>query len=128
MPKKRCKKAECRALIDYSETYCDKHKGTSQQQYNRLKRENNNTLSNGVTEKEIASFYASMSWRNVRKIRLIQDNYICQPCLRNGIVHAADMVHHKIEIRDPNGWQHRLELENLESVNRSCHNKLKHRY
>ncbi|WP_207940158.1 hypothetical protein DOK78_002374 [Enterococcus sp. DIV2402] len=126
MPKRRCEKAGCRKLIDYSKRYCNEHNGSNDKYYNKYKRMSSNLTSNGKTEKEIANFYSSSTWRKVRKLVLIRDSYVCQICLRDGYVHGADMVHHKIELRAKNGWKHRLDMENLEAVNRSCHNQIKH--
>ncbi|MHC5226910.1 HNH endonuclease [Enterococcus sp. LJL99] len=83
---------------------------------------------NGHTNEEIAKFYASAEWRRTRAFVLSRDNYICQPCLLKGYVHEANLVHHKEELRSPNGWERRLDVDNLEAINRKCHNKEKHYY
>ncbi|WP_399533503.1 HNH endonuclease [Gemella sp.] len=37
---------------------------------------------------------------------------------------TANLVHHKVEVRTD--WSKRLEMSNLESVCRNCHNKIEH--
>ncbi|WP_368742259.1 HNH endonuclease [Enterococcus casseliflavus] len=71
-----------------------------------------------------------MRARNGDKIRLavmIRDNYICQKCLREGKIHEGFLVHHKIELRVVGGWELRLDIDNLETINKGCHNKVWHK-
>lgn len=128
MPKKRCLNGSCRELIDYSESYCNKHKKQLDQNYNKYKRNSDTVTTNGKTEKEIADFYNSPLWRRVRRQVMIRDNYVCQHCFRRGILHKANMVHHKIELRSPDGWRYRIDLNELEAINKTCHNEIEHQY
>ena len=126
--KRRCEWGGCRLLVDIGSRYCETHKTESNRDYNKRVRNNEIVQQNGVSNKEIAEFYASTEWRRTRKAVLARDNYICQKCLREeGRVHEANLVHHRIELRSPNGWQLRLDMENLESINRSCHGKVYHK-
>lgn len=67
------------------------------------------------------AFYKSVAWQKARELALVRDSYMCQKCLRNKRVTKANVVHHIKELRDyPNLA---LELDNLESLCHSCHNK-----
>ena len=126
--KKRCAKAGCRELIRLGERYCDKHKNYNDKQYNKQIRHNKALQANGKTNKEIADFYNSRDWKNRREQVLIRDNFLCQNCLRNGVISTATIVHHKRELRAKDGWEHRLEMNNLESICQSCHNHVDHEW
>ena len=125
--KRRCEYGGCRELVDIGNRYCSAHKAQSAREYNKNVRTNNVRQSNGKTNKEIADFYNSKEWRQTRLAVLSRDNYICQKCLREGRVHEGNLVHHIIELRDPDGWEHRLDMDNLETINRSCHGKVYHK-
>jgi len=70
---------------------------------------------------EARVFYKSAAWEKVRKLALIRDNYLCQECLRNGMITKADVVHHIKELKDYPELA--LVLDNLECLCHSCHNK-----
>lgn len=128
-PKKRCNRAGCRELVDFDKGYCAKHLAEKDKGYNKYKRNEDSLLNaNGKTNREITLFYQSSEWRKVREIVLMRDHWICQVCLRKGIVHEANLVDHIIEVRSPNGWSKRLDIDNLEAINRSCHNRKVHEW
>lgn len=70
---------------------------------------------------EIDKIYKSRRWQKVRKIVLIRDNYLCQPCLKRGVIKEANTVHHIEALRDD--LSKAFDLENLESICPACHNK-----
>lgn len=78
-------------------------------------------LNEWIDTNSIYQFYWTKEWRIVRKIRRQKDNNECQRCKREGRYKAADMVHHKQEVR------HRpdlaLTLDNTESLCNACHNR-----
>lgn len=59
-------------------------------------------------------FYATRTWKQIRADKL-RRNPLCEPCLALGVVHAANMVHH----RDRNPLNN--DPSNLESMRMSCH-------
>lgn len=124
--RRRCEYGGCRELVDTGNRYCTAHKAQSAKDYNKNVRTNNVQQQNGKTNKEIADFYKSKEWRQTRLAVLSRDNYICQKCLREGRIHEGNLVHHKIELRDVGGWEHRLDMDNLETINRGCHNMVRH--
>jgi 5-methylcytosine-specific restriction protein A len=64
-------------------------------------------------------WYQTEPWPSTRLAKLAQDP-LCEPCLAEGRVTAAQQVHHKID------WRVRpdlaYDLANLESVCIPCHN------
>lgn len=110
--KKRCNKVGCRELIERTEGYCEEHKGIVDKEYNTYKNR---------YDKEYVSFYRSTSWRKKRKQALVRDNWICKDCEAEGIISIAEEVHHIVETKDD--WSKRLDLDNVISLCKRCHNK-----
>lgn len=72
------------------------------------------------------SFYKSKAWQQCRDSYAASVGGLCQECLKNGLITAGEIVHHRVHlspetIHDP---QVLLSWENLELVCRSCHGKL----
>ena len=78
-----------------------------------------------IIEGRVDKFYKSRLWTNCRKKALERDHYECQMCKKNPKVNKivlANTVHHIKEIRD---YPHlALELDNLVSLCRACHEKI----
>lgn len=72
-------------------------------------------------DKEARSFYKSKAWAKCRVLALQRDNHLCQECFRNKKINNADLVHHIKELRDYPDLA--LDIDNLESLCNSCHNK-----
>lgn len=114
IPKRKCNKINCNELIDFKETYCNKHKeliNQSNKDYERYRTERDKTY---------IKFYQSREWKNTRKSVMLEDG-LCQECLRQGYYKQADVVDHIIELKDD--WDKRLDKDNLEPLCHSCHNK-----
>lgn len=100
----------------YSEDELQHLRKRNTQRYNREVRHN-------AYNTEYTTFYNSTAWKKARKQVLLRDNYMCQHCLAKGVVNDEDLiVHHKIELKQD--WSKRLDMENLEAVCISCHNKI----
>ncbi len=114
---KICAKVGCNKRIDYKDTYCDKHK-----------REVNNTYNDQVRhasefDKKVAKFYASTSYRKLRKKKMLEVNGLCQVCIRlAGIVNTAKIAHHIVPVRDD--FDKRLDDDNIIMICNDCHEKL----
>ena len=67
-------------------------------------------------------FYRSKEWKTLRLQALQRDNYLCQECLKRGVVTPASTVHHIEHLRVNRSKA--LDLKNLETVCTACHNKL----
>ncbi|PXW88809.1 5-methylcytosine-specific restriction protein A [Pseudogracilibacillus auburnensis] len=110
-PLKPCREIGCRNLT--RKTYCkihEKNKGETMRNYNKYGR-----------DPVVDSFYKSRAWQRVRRLAYERDNGLCQRCKSNGHLVKADVVHHIVEVKTD--WDQRLELDNLESLCHSCHNK-----
>lgn len=68
-------------------------------------------------------WYGKGSWKRARMQALNRDHWLCQECLRQGRVRTAKEVHHlkPLELYPELG----LELDNLESLCRECHEATK---
>lgn len=67
-------------------------------------------------------FYYSKEWKALRDKKLSQCGYLCEECSKNGVIKAAEDVHHIIPVKED--WEKRLDIENLMAVCVSCHNKI----
>lgn len=66
-------------------------------------------------------FYHSSDWQAVRQAVLERDHYLCQVCMRRGVVKQATTVHHLIPLRAD--YAKRLDMDNLETICQACHNQ-----
>ncbi|MFD3261866.1 HNH endonuclease signature motif containing protein [Paenibacillus lentus] len=71
--------------------------------------------------KKVNPFYKSTAWRKCRVVILKRDNYLCQPCLKRGVITTANTVHHIKPLEDYPELA--LDEDNLESICPTCHNK-----
>jgi 5-methylcytosine-specific restriction endonuclease McrA len=75
----------------------------------------------GRERDELDAIYSTARWKKCRQYVLIRDNYLCQECLRRGIITQANTVHHIIALRDD--ISQAFDASNLETICLSCHNK-----
>jgi len=108
-PKQPCAYQNCEELTDGS--YCERHRRQVNKEYNRYTRDEDNK-----------SFYNSQAWRRLSRLQL-QREPLCAECMKTGRITPAEITDHIQPIRDGGT---RLDLENLQSLCRACHNK-KHR-
>lgn len=120
MPRKQCAVPHCRNHVPLGTKYCDKHNGYGDREYNRRVRYSK-------PNSKYSMFYHTPEWRNARAIQLYDTPY-CEVCASHGRITQAQMVHHKVEIRTTEGWEHRLDPEYLESICYSCHNAIEHKH
>ncbi|HAC5626866.1 TPA: HNH endonuclease [Listeria monocytogenes] len=73
-------------------------------------------------EAERTKFYKSRLWQKNRYQQLIREP-LCERCKANDIVVQAVIVHHIVDTNTLEGWERRLDPENLESICFACHNK-----
>ena len=77
---------------------------------------------------DVQSFYKTPEWKSARAAYLSAAGYLCERCLKRGLISPATVVHHRIymndeTIKDPalrTGWK------NLEALCWSCH-ELEHK-
>lgn len=68
-------------------------------------------------------FYNTITWQNVRNEIMKRDHYLCQDCLRKGLIVPAEEVHHIIPLTPENIKDEGISLgaDNLISLCRNCH-------
>ena len=69
-------------------------------------------------------FYHWSAWRRIRQLALQRDHYLCQNCLKKGVIKTATEVHHLQPVADHPELA--LELSNLQSLCWQCHEQTKH--
>jgi 5-methylcytosine-specific restriction enzyme A len=87
----------------------------SQRLYDRFRRRRSGS------DREAIRFYDSEAWDRLRQIRLSVNPY-CMICESRGIGEPATIVHHVKDVRTH--WELRLELDNTQSLCRSCHSRV----
>jgi len=105
-----CRKVGCSKLID-APGYCDQHlKSNNSFQYQN----NNKTI-------ESKKFYSSSAWTGKSKQHRA-DEPLCQECLKNNTITAAQMVHHNpdLTVLLKKGLNP-LDDKYLESLCNNCH-------
>ena len=79
---------------------------------------------------DIANYYNSIQWTNLRR-SYIKEHPLCDECLKQGIVKAAEHVHHIIPFMrgstDEERWTLLTDVNNLQSLCIDCHHA-KHRH
>ncbi len=104
--KKPCAYPNCPELTDGR--YCEKHKPQAEREYNRYGRDGDSK-----------SFYNSKAWRRIANAQLKREP-LCAECLKEGRVTPAEIADHIQPIREGGA---RLDMENLQSLCRACHNR-----
>jgi 5-methylcytosine-specific restriction enzyme A len=100
--------ARCGKVISYGHTLCpdcESKRTDNAKQYDRF-----------VRDKRSAAFYHSKQWATLRNITMMQANYQCEVCRKQGKLMPADEVHHIIPIAVD--WSKRLDRANLVCL---CH-------
>lgn len=120
-PQRPCARPGCPQLVTPPQRYCEAHaKAAAHQEAERER-----LYDRQQRDPRVVEFYHSAAWRALRERALVRDAYLCQPCLRERRIARADTVHHIVPIEQD--WSRRLDLRNLESVCRACHNRLHER-
>ena len=103
-PKKPCAYPGCRELT--VNRYCEQHQKLMDKRYDAYER-------SPVVKKRYGR-----AWKRIRD-RKIRENPLCEECLKNGVIKAAEEVHHILPLADGGT----SERSNLISLCRSCHMK-----
>lgn len=71
-------------------------------------------------------FYRSKPWKQCRAAYIRSVNGLCERCLEKGIVKAADIVHHIIELDDEKARDPEIafNFDNLQALCIECHNEI----
>ena len=111
---KICRK--CKKIIVHPATYCNDclAKVNLQQQENKRIREKNY---NSKRDPKYKAFYNSEEWKLLKDKKMQDEQYRCERC-----GNLAEEVHHIEPIQTDEGWEKRLEYDNLECLCIECHN------
>lgn len=116
----------CGNLIPYGSTYCKEctpiveAERETRLQESRLK---SNRAYNKRRDPKYVRFYNSLDWRTLSAKYTQDKGYRCEVC---GAM--ATQVHHKKPIQTPDGWELRLDYNNLELLCTRCHNERHDRF
>lgn len=114
----------CKKLMPYGLAYCKDCAPIAQAELEAIKERNLKKKMqryNSRRDPKYLTFYRSKDWKRQSRAKLESVQYKCEARL-NGCQGYAVEVHHIKPIQTPEGWDKRLEWENLEAVCTSCHN------
>lgn len=120
----------CKSLIPVGIAYCDTCRPVAEAQAaeaierrQAYKRAKYNKAYNQRRDSKYLTFYRSKEWRLLSRTKLQDCGYKCQAKLE-GCKGLAVEVHHVKPIKTDEGWDERLEWDNLMGVCVACHNVL----
>lgn len=118
----------CKRMIPHGLPYCsgcapiaEAQRAEAQERKAEYKRKKYNQAYNKRRDPKYLTFYRSKEWKITSRAKLQQVGYKCQAKLP-GCTHMAVEVHHLKPIQTAEGWELRLDWDNLEPVCTSCHN------
>lgn len=118
----------CGRLVPVGVAYCtdcrpvaEAQAAEARERRQAYKRRQYNTAYNKRRDPRYLEFYRSKAWRLTSRAKLQAAGYKCQAGLA-GCTRLAVEVHHIKPIQTPEGWDHRLDWDNLEAVCTTCHN------
>ena len=120
----------CGKLIPYGITYCSEcrpiveaeREARREAKNLEYKRESNKRY-NKKRDPKYIRFYNTVEWRTLRAKYTQDKGYKCEQCGK-----FATQVHHKQAIQTPQGWDRRLDYNNLELLCTQCHNDRHNRF
>ena len=104
--KKRCGYPGCPRTT--RQRYCDEHLPIARRYYDARR---------GTTKQRR---YDS-DWERIAQQRRDLDCYLCQDCLKEGLIRASNLVDHILPIHIRPDW--RLEIDNTQVLCRDCHTR-----
>lgn len=122
---KRCPR--CKRLMPYGPTYCKDCAPIAQAELEAIRERNQKKKAakyNRTRDPKFRAFYQSKGkngWQTLSKAKLSAAGYKCEARLP-GCTGLATEVHHIQPIQTPEGWERRLDWDNLEAVCTVCHN------
>lgn len=121
---KSCKR--CGNLIPYGSVYCSSCLpivlAEREERLRELKKEGNRRY-NKKRDPKYIRFYRSSEWKILSRKRLQDDGYKCVKCCK-----MASEVDHIKPIQTDEGWEHRLDYDNTQSLCLDCHNAKHNRF
>lgn len=124
----------CKRMIPHGLPYCAEcapiaaaQRADAQERKTEYKRKKYNQQYNRQRDHKYLTFYRSKEWKITSRAKLQQAGYKCQAKLQ-GCTHLAVEVHHIKPIQTAEGWELRLDWDNLEPVCTACHNSRHQRF
>lgn len=124
----------CKRMIPHGLPYCDTcapiaeaQRAEAQERKAEHRRKKYNQNYNRQRDPKYLTFYRSKEWKITSRTKLQQAQYKCQAKLP-GCTRLAVEVHHIKPIQTAEGWDRRLDWENLEPVCTACHNSRHQRF
>lgn len=116
----------CGNLIPYGATYCNTCKPivkAEREARMRASKLESNKRYNKTRDPKYVRFYNSTEWRTLSAKYTQDKGFRCEKC---GAI--ATEVHHVKAIQTPEGWERRLDSDNLELLCKACHNERHERF
>lgn len=117
----------CKKIIKYPNTYCEvckEIKDKEKEEVNKKYSKEANKKYNKKRDPKYTKFYNSPDWKIRLAPKYMADKgYKCEVC---GAI--ASEVHHKIPIKTDEGWERRLDYNNLKALCLDCHNNEHNRF
>jgi hypothetical protein len=120
-------------MIPYGWTYCPDCKPLAEaerqakqerrSEYLRKKSNQRYNARRGQEDPKYRKFRNSKPWKETSKAKLRDCKWKCEARLE-GCQGIACEVHHKQPLKTPEGWEKRLDWDNLQGVCTACHNLL----
>lgn len=114
----------CKSMMIYGPAYCATCAPAVRAEREAIREQNAQkraAMYNRRRDPKYLAFYKSKDWKAQSRARLQYAGYRCEAHLA-GCQGLAVEVHHRKPIQTPEGWDKRLEWDNLEAVCTSCHN------
>lgn len=109
--------SRCGNLIPYGSAYCSKCKPIVEAEREESRLKSNRKYNKTKRDPKYIRFYNSVEWRTLSAKYTQDKGYKCEACGS-----MATQVHHKQPIQTPQGWERRLDYDNLELLCTACHN------
>lgn len=116
----------CGTLIQYGGVYCSVCGPVVKAEREARRSEQMKAINkryNKSRDPKYLRFYNSSEWRILSRKRLQDDGYKCVKCGK-----IASEVDHIKAIQSPEGWELRLDYDNLQSLCLDCHNDKHERF
>ena len=124
----------CKRMIPQGWAYCpdcapiaEAQRAEAQERRAEYKRKQYNKNYNRQRDPKYLAFYRSKEWKITSRTKLQDAGYKCQANLP-GCTRLAVEVHHTKPIQTAEGWELRLDWDNLEAVCTACHNARHQRF
>jgi len=106
----------CKTPIQHPSTYCSKCQEIYEEKQMELQKERDRRY-NKKRDPKYKQFYNSNDWKILKEKKLQDEQYRCERCKK-----LATEVHHIKYIQVDEGWELRLDYNNLEALCVDCHN------